>query len=311
MRRLDSASARLFVAIIETGGISRAAAREHIVASAVSKRLRDLETMLGVTLVQRSSRGVKPTAAGEALAWHARLILQAIDRAHEELSEYAQGVRGHIRVRASSSSLAAGLPKVLSRFLQCHPGVKIDLEERRTPQIFSDILTRRADLGVGPDILRPAQLHAIAYAPYDLCVVVPQDHPLACRPSVGYATTLAYDQVEQRDGSVVAQLLEQTARQSGLTKRTRIRVNGFETICGMVGAGMGVGVAPAFMQAAQSRAHGLRFVPLSDAWAHTRMVIVLQPQDQEVLPPAARSLLAFLTPSHEDKATDTVFHEPS
>jgi len=301
MRRLDSTSARIFAAIIEEGGISRAAAREHIVASAVSKRLCDLEQMLGVTLVQRSPRGVKATAAGEALAWHARLILQAIDRAHEELSEYARGVRGHVRVRASSSSLAAGLPKVLSRFLQRHPGVKIDLEERRTPQIFSDILTRRADLGVGPDIHRPAELHHIPYASYDLCVVAPPGHPLGERQSVDYATTLQYDQVEQRQGSVVAQLLDQTAKQSGLARRIRIRVNGFENICAMVGAGMGVGIAPAFMQAAQGRAHGVRFIPLSDRWAHTQMVIVFSSQD--ALPPAAHSLLSHLTsadePSHE------------
>jgi len=297
MKRLDSTSARIFVAIIEEGGISRAAAREHIVASAISKRLCDLEHMLGVTLVQRNARGVKPTAAGEALVWHARLILQAIDRAHEELSEYAQGVRGHVRVRASSSSLVAGLPKVLSRFLQHHASVKIDLEERRTPQIFSDILTNRADLGIGPNIHRPAALHHRPYASYDLCVVVPPAHPLAAFSSVDYATTLAYDQIEQRSGSVVAQLLDQTVKQRGLAKRTRIRVNGFEVICSMVGAGMGVGIAPAFMQAAQGRAHGVCFIPLSDSWAHTQMVIVFQ--SLTALPPAARSLLTYLTANHE------------
>jgi len=297
MRRLDSTSARIFVSIIETGGISRAAARENVVASAVSKRLNDLEHMLGVPLVERSPRGVKPTAAGEALAWHARLILQAIDRAHGELSEYAQGVRGHIRVRASSSSLAAGLPSALSQFLHEHPSVKIDLEERRTPQIFSDVLAHRADMGVGPDIHRPAELHCATYAPYDLCVVAPQSHPLAALSSVDYATALQYDQVEQRQGSVVAQLLDQIARQGGLARRTRIRVNGFETICSMVGAGMGVGVAPAFMQAAQSRAYNLVFIPLSDSWAHTQMVIVYK--SVAALPLAARSLLNHLVPHHD------------
>jgi DNA-binding transcriptional LysR family regulator len=293
-RRLDSTSARIFISIIEAGSLGRAAARENVVVSAISKRLSDLEDQLGVTLVERLPTGIRPTPAGEALAHHSRLILQALDRAHEEISEYANGVRGHIRVRVSPSSLVEGLAQKISDHLVLHPRIKIDLEEVPTPQIFGDVLEGRADLGVAPDILRPAEFQYVPYADYRLCIVVPQGHALASLRTVRYAEALTYDQVEQRNSSILTQLLDQAAKQSGLAKRTRIRVSSFESMCAMVGSGMGVGVVPSMFKAVQSRAHGVRFIPLSDPWADSKLVIVYR--SLHSLPTAARSLLGHLAP---------------
>ncbi|NMM78893.1 hypothetical protein B2J89_19800 [Acidovorax sp. SRB_24] len=294
-RRLDSTSARIFISIIEEGSISRAAARQNVVVSAISKRLSDLEKQLGVTLVERTATGVKPTSAGDALAHHSRLVLQALDRAHEEISEYANGVRGHIRVRVSPSSLAEGLAQKISDHLILQPSIKIDLEELSTPQIFSDVLDGRADLGVAPDILRPSEFQYVPYADYRLCIVVPQGHEMASLRSVRYLDALQYDQVEQRHSSVLTQLLDQTAKQGGVAKRTRIRVSSFESMCSMVGSGMGVGVVPSMFKTVQSRAHGVKFIPLTDPWANTKLVIVFR--SLHSLPAAARSLLGHLVPN--------------
>lgn len=301
MRKLDSSSARVFVAIAEEGSIGRAAARENIVPSAVSKRLAELEQMLGVTLVDRGQHGVTLTPAGEALAHHSRMVLQAIERAHDELSEYVHGVRGHLRVRASASSLGAGLPAQIRSFLRTHPGVKIDLEELETPLIFRDVLEGRADLGIGPNIFRPSELECLPYAGYDLCAVAPRSHPLASRTSVSYVETLAYDQVEQNRSSVLTQLLDQAANRSGVSKLTRIRVRGFEVVCGMIAAEMGVGVVPSFLRATQSRQRQLRFVPLSDEWA--KLTIVMVAREFKSLPAAARAFVEHLI--HAPRSDDS------
>jgi DNA-binding transcriptional LysR family regulator len=288
-RKLDSASARVFVAIAEEGSIGRAAARENIVPSAVSKRLGELEQMLGVTLVERGQHGVTLTPAGEALAHHSRMVLQAIERAHDELSEYVHGVRGHLRVRASASSLGAGLPSKIRSFLHTHPGVKIDLEELETPLIFREVLEGRADLGIGPDIFRPSELECLPYAGYELCVVAPRSHPLASRKNVSYIETLSYDQVEQNRGSVLTQLLDQAASRTGAVKLTRIRVRGFEVVCSMIAADMGVGVVPSFLN---GRHRQLRFVPLSDDWA--KQTIVMVAREFKTLPAAAQAFVEHL-----------------
>ena len=96
-RRIDLTSLQLFVAVCELGSIGRAAEREFIAASAISKRLSDLEATLGTTLLYRHARGVDLTPAGESLLHHARSVLYSLEKMQGELSEYADGVRGHVR----------------------------------------------------------------------------------------------------------------------------------------------------------------------------------------------------------------------
>ena len=74
-RRIDLTSLQLFVAVGETGSIGKAAEREFIAASAVSKRLAELESALGTALLYRHARGVDLTPAGQALLHHARSVL--------------------------------------------------------------------------------------------------------------------------------------------------------------------------------------------------------------------------------------------
>jgi len=88
-RHFDPVTLRLFVAVCEERNIARAAEREAIVASAISKRIGAIEQELGVALIRRGRRGIEPTAAGEALLRHARDVLGAMERMYAELSEFA------------------------------------------------------------------------------------------------------------------------------------------------------------------------------------------------------------------------------
>lgn len=292
MRKINFTSALFFLAVVEEGSIAKAAAREHIVPSAVSKRLADLEALFGVALVHRGRRGVTPTPAGEALAHHARMIQQAIDRMQAEMVEYIEGVRGHIRVRASSSSLSAGLTVDLQTFTQANRDVRIDLEENETPMIFRDITEGRADVGIAPYFTSHEGLQLFPYRSYDLCVVVPVDHPLAHRESLTYAETLEFDQVDPGRTSALAQLLDSAAKQFPVAKHTRIRVHGFEATCRMIASGLGIGVVPAFMEESHGRIYGLKFIPLNEEWAHPKICIVIR--DLESLPSAARTFVEHL-----------------
>jgi hypothetical protein len=291
MPRIDPTSARLFVAIVEQGSIARAAAREHIVPSAVSRRLSELEALFEVALVERGPRGVTATPAGEALAHHARLLLRTIERMDLEMSEYRAGVRGHVRVRASASSLAAGLPALLQGFMHEHEGVKLDLVEQDTPEVFRQVAEGHADIGIAPDIVRHA-LQVFPYHRYDLCAVVPEDHPLARLETVRYAQTLDWDQVDLTYGSALSTLLDAAAAQAGAVKRTRIRAMGFESVCRMIGSGMGIGVGPSFLAPTHGPIYRLRFVPLDEPWAHPLICVLVR--DPDALPEAARALVARL-----------------
>ena len=134
-RRLDLTSLQLFVAVCETGSIGRAAEREGIAASAVSKRLSDLEGVLDPPLLYRHARGVDLTPAGETLLHHARAMLFGLDKMQGELSEYAQGVRGHVRLNANISAIVQFLTEAMAGFVAQHSPVKRELDERVTTEI--------------------------------------------------------------------------------------------------------------------------------------------------------------------------------
>src|SRR5450759_1311530 len=109
MRHLDIRSAQIFLTVAEEGSIAKAALREHLVSSAISKRLQELEASIGVALFERSQQGVRLTPAGEAMAHHARQVILAFSQMQSEMDDYVKGVRGHLRVRVSASALAAGI----------------------------------------------------------------------------------------------------------------------------------------------------------------------------------------------------------
>ena len=127
-RRLDLTSLQLFVAVCELGSIGKAAEREFIAPSALSKRLSDLEATLGSPLLHRHSRGVHLTPAGQSLLHHARSVLFSLERMQAELSEYSDGARGQVRVHASISATVQFLPEDLGAFIRAHQAIKIDLE---------------------------------------------------------------------------------------------------------------------------------------------------------------------------------------
>jgi DNA-binding transcriptional LysR family regulator len=161
--RLDLHTLRLFARTVELKNIAQAAAAEHIAASALSKRISDLEETLGTALLYRQRRGVEPTPAGLALLHHAHQILTSVDALELDLAEFAQGVRGHVRMLANISSIVQFLPADLSAFAKLHPDIKVDLSEAGTPAILKAVADGRADLGV---IIGGLVDHGLATAPY-------------------------------------------------------------------------------------------------------------------------------------------------
>ena len=96
--RFDLIDLKLFLNVVEAGSITAGAERMHLAVAAASTRIRNMEIELGTPLLNRERQGVHPTPAGMTLVHHARLILQQTDRMRGELGEYADGLKGHIRL---------------------------------------------------------------------------------------------------------------------------------------------------------------------------------------------------------------------
>jgi DNA-binding transcriptional LysR family regulator len=297
MRDVDPVSIRLFLATLEEGSIARAAAREKIVPSAVSKRIADMEAQLRVPLLDRGAKGAQPTPAGEALAHHARQLLQSMDRMQREMAGYVEGVRGLIKVVASVTSLSGELPADILRFRAQRPNVEVDLEERVTPAIYRTVREGLADVGVASEFASHEGLQVFPYRRYVLAAVLPSGHPRAKARRIAYADLLDNDLVELSRDSGISTVFDEAAREARTSRHVRARVSSFEMVCTLVARGFGVGVAPLYLQAAKEKPLGLRFVPLSDAWAQPRSFVAVR--DFDALPGAAQMFVAHLRASAE------------
>lgn len=293
-RRIDLTSLQLFVAVCELGSIGRAAEREFIAASAVSKRLSDLEATLETKLLYRHTRGVQLSPAGESLLHHARSVLFSLEKMHGELSEYADGVRGHVRIHANISAIVQFLPEDLGAFASSHPQVKIDLEEHLSTEVVRAVQEGAADLGICNAGL-PGPGHELQSRPYrkdELALVVPRGHPLTRRKAIAFEQTLDCDHVGLHANSSIYLALREAAAASGRNIRLRIQVTGLDAMCRMIHNRLGVGVMP---RRAFELMHGvgdLACVPLTDRWA--RREIKLVARDFSTLPLTARLLVDHL-----------------
>src|SRR5690606_15428074 len=123
----DSVTARLILLLAETGSIGRAAEREGIASSAVSRRVSDLEARLGVVLFDRSAPGVRRTRAGEAYAEGCRNVLRAIADLDAVMADFSSGQKGSLRLACTSSALTGRLPELLARFADRHRGISLSI----------------------------------------------------------------------------------------------------------------------------------------------------------------------------------------
>lgn len=145
---LNLATLKLVAAIEHEGSLSRAAATLHIVPSAASRRITQLENAMGVELLLRTARGAGLTAAGLSIARYARAMMEDVDTLDAELQNLQAGVSGRIQLVASISAIVQHLPQDLALFLQQHPGIKIELAEHTSAEIVELLLQRKADVGV-------------------------------------------------------------------------------------------------------------------------------------------------------------------
>jgi DNA-binding transcriptional LysR family regulator len=276
-RHFDPATLRLFVAVCEERNISRAAERESIVASAVSKRIAAIEEQIGAPLLVRGRRGIEPTAAGEVLLRQARDVLNVMERMRAELSEFASGVHGSVRVMASVSVLAERLPDDIASFLARWQSVRVTLDERASPEIVRSVREGSADVGVVWDLTEHEALQAVPYRADRLHVAMHPQHRFAARTALRFEETLDEPAIGVAPGGMMDMLLRRRAASTGRSLAYRIQVSGLETACRIVAAGLGIAVLAVEAVAPAARAPDLRLVPLSDEWARRRFVICSRP----------------------------------
>ena len=295
LRQIDLATLDLFVLVCESGSIAQAALQGGLAASAVSKRIAELESLARTALLQRHARGARPTPAGELLLRHAQAILLDVEHLRDDLEEYAQGVRGRVRLSANASAVEQFLPEDIAAFMQQHADIRIDLRQATSRKVAQAVRDRIADLGVCSPSDEASGLESLPYRRERMVLVMPADHPLARYGELAYEQTLDHPQVGLRDSSIVQETLSHEARAVRRMLRQRIEVDSLSAMCSMIECGLGVGVMPEGAYRRLGAAHHLRATPLTDPWAERSLnLYAVRFAD---LPSPARRFVAALSNS--------------
>lgn len=292
--RFDLTTLKLLVSVIDHGSITRAAEHEHIVPSAVSKRVGDLEEQLGVALLVRQHAGVVPTAAGEALVRHAREVIRTLDRIPDALSTLAADDPPPIRILANQTAIVVMVAD-LATYIAQRPPVKIRLDESQSLAIIESVAQGNADLGVIGHFQPMDRLHVVPYRSIPLALVVPALHPLAGRGAVSFSEALEFDLITLVQGTAIRGWALAAAARMARRPKFTMQVQSYEAMRAMVHAGFGIAVIPTPNILPYKDLFQLRALQLTDDWACMQLYIVCARHTARA--PAFDDLLAHLSPA--------------
>jgi len=290
--RFDFADLSLFRTIVEAGSITHGAERAHLALAAASTRIRNMEKTLGAPLLVRGRHGVTPTQAGRTLLQHARTILAQAERLREDLGAYAGGLTGQVRVLSNTNALTEFLPETLSSFLNAHPHVSVDLEERLSDEIVGLIAEGVGDIGIVAGTVDAGRLTTYPFRSDRFVLVVARDHLLARRTKIGFADVLDHDFVGLDRASALQRFLADKASRVGRPLKLRVQLRSFDAVCRLVECNVGVGIVPATTVRRAAASMAIKAIDLTDAWALRELTICVRNFD--ALPPYARQLVEHM-----------------
>ena len=230
-----------FDAVARHGSFTKAARRLHVAQPAVSAQIRRLEAELGATLLERTTRRVALTHAGELFLARARQVLAQLDAARADLGELSAVLRGRVRIGATQVVGSLDLPAALAEFRHRYPGVSLALHSGLIAKLLGLLDAGDVDLIVGPvhDDL-PAAFHARPLVAEDLVLVTAPGHRLAAQQGPSLADVRDEPFVCLAADSRLQAILTGAAAAEGFVPRIEFETYSPASIRELVAAGLGV-----------------------------------------------------------------------
>src|SRR5271163_620438 len=241
---------RYFVAVAEELHFGRAALRLHLAQPPLSQQIRKLEEIVGHPLFLRTTRAVKPTAAGEVFLARARRTLRTVQQDLTEARSIGRGEVGSLRVGFIGSSMLTPLPAMLGRYRRRHPKVDLQLHEAMSSRIVQWLLDGTVDVGFLRDGDPHPELEAETLFSEPFVAVLPASHRLAGRRSIPAAALREEPFVffPQSAGRLAYDKPISICEENGFRPHIVQEAPQWLTLMRLVGAGLGVSIAPACVE---------------------------------------------------------------
>lgn len=233
-----------FRMVISRGRFSGAAEALGISQPAVSLQIRQLEQVFQVRLIERTSRGIKPTPAGMTLSEHSMKIDAAVGAAVESVSLHSDEITGTVVVGTGATACIHLLPPLLQQLRLRHPLLKVDVRTGNTSDIVRGVEENRIDIGL---VTLPAAGKCLSVSPLgtdEFVVIMEKDLSGRSAKPLSPDDLLPLPLIIFEPGSGTRSLIDEWFRDAGYAARPVMELGSIEAIKRMVRAGLGYSIVP-------------------------------------------------------------------
>lgn len=260
---------RVFCAVYERRSFTAAAEEMHMTQSAVSKLCAELESEIGLSLFERTTRRVVPRDGAAELYQYAQEVLNTMRLAGRRLSALRTLEQGEVSIASSPMMMYGILSSVIARFHAKHPGVLLDLHELTTDETIEFVRTGRCDFGIVSLSSDDPQLNARIVYSQPLLLACNVDHPLATKHQVRWGEVSDHEHITLRSVYSTRKTIDRVLHAQGLELQSKIQAGTLATALKLVRASLGVTLIPGYAREAALEL-GLKVVPVveDERFAH-------------------------------------------
>lgn len=284
-------SLKLFCDLSETKNFTRAAQINGVTQSAVSQTLSALEKQFDALLVERSKKNFRLTAEGEVIYDYGKQLLQSYNAIQSKMQELHGVVAGNIHVATVYSVGLHDLPPYIKAFLKECPQVNVQVQYRRSNQIYEDVLGNIVDLGLVAFPERRARLRIVPFRNDRLVLACAPQHPLAKLKSIKLKQLNGQKMVGFEPDIPTRKAVDQILREQGVKAEYVMQFDNVETVKRAVEIGSGVAILPEETIRTEVAGQTLAAVPLEGRYSRPLGVIY---KEAKILSPAMKRFIDLL-----------------
>jgi len=285
--KVDTLGVQAFIAVADHTGFQRAADELHISQTAVTRRLQNLESHLGVKLIERTTRNVALTAIGSDFLPQARRLVSELANALDEIAESGKARRGDVSIACVPTAGIQFLPRIIQEYSSSHPDNRITILDHSSSAVADAVVRREAELGINLAQTRHPDLIGNRLLTDQFVLICRDDHPLANKKKVAWKELTSYPLIFAGEANANRSVLDQELGSSKVKLQLFYEVQRSSTALGLVAEGVAIAVVPrlAVQKGTYPR---LRAVALVDPIISR--VLVLVTRKAAHLSPAAQAL---------------------
>ena len=288
-------SLKLFCDLAETASFTKAAKINGVTQSAVSQQISSLEIKFDAVLIERSKKKFSLTKEGNTLYKYSKQIIQTYDELRHKIQEIQNVVTGSIKVVTIYSIGLHELPPYLKKFLKKHPTVNVSVEYRRATQLYEDIVTGMADIGLVAYPQKDPRLQVTSLAEDMLVLICHPDHPLAQQPKVKLSEIASHKFIAFEPDIPTRRAIDKILRDRNVEVDHAMEFDNIETVKRAVEIDAGISIVPRSPVAQEVAKKTIAMVEIEDEKFYRPLAAVHK--KSKVLSPAMKEFLTLLEKS--------------